>query len=58
MSGHKLDELKLQLRCHTTGPHLVTSTEGPLKLTQTSRHFLTKSQFLQQLNYGNFAFFL
>ena len=28
MLGHKLDELKLQLKCQTTGPHLVTSLKS------------------------------
>ena len=28
MLGHKLDELKLQLECQTTGPHLVRSLKS------------------------------
>lgn len=47
MLGHKLDELKLQLECQTTGPHIVRSLKS--KGTSAKKNPVL---FLEQILYA------
>ena len=48
MLGHKLDELKLQLECQTTGPHLVRSLKSKGTSAKIILSFSLKKYYMQK----------